>query len=270
MLNTVRYSQIVGLVAIDSATARHLGEIQEVWVDDEGQIQYLSCAQGFIPLVQVAGVSTQAVSTFGHLLAEPDDALSRLHRLPIQSTSHEINGWVEDFVFDWQTGEIAAYVLSGDIADPSGQATLQRFSAHEAATTSPRAVIAADDVKTIRVDAVVLEPGAPDRLRSEAEWLEGFLSEKSHAVRQLVHELSDRLHDVVSPHDKPETVHVKIKTVGEEMAAFDHADHSALQEAINILHGQWESLQQQIHRANGRTQSALDAAWKQLTGHKSA
>ncbi|MEL6138959.1 MAG: photosystem reaction center subunit H [Cyanobacteria bacterium J06628_6] len=270
MLSTVRYSQIVGLVAIDSATARHLGEIQEVWVNDAGRIEYLSCAQGFIPLLQVAGVSTQAVSTFGHLSDKPTDPLRRLHRLPIQSTLQEANGWVEDFVFDWQTGEIAAYVLSGDIAEPSGQVKLQRFTAHETEMTPRRAVIAADDVKTISVDAVVLEPGAPDRFRSEDEGLKGFLSEKSHAVRQLVHELSDRLHDVVSPHDEPETVRVKIKTVGEEMAASGHADHSALQEAVDFLHDQWDSLQQQIRQASHRTQSALNAAWKELTGHKSA
>ena len=270
MLSTVRYSQIVGLVAIDSATANHLGEVQEVWVNDAGRIRYLSCAQGFIPLLQVAGVSTQAVSTFGHLSADPPDPLYRLHRLPIQSTIHEPQGWVEDFVFDWQTGEIAAYVLSGDIVEPQGQVTLQRFTAHETATIPRRAVIAADDVRTIQVDAVVLEPGAPSRLRSEDEGLKGFLSEKSHAVRQLVHELSDRLHSVVSPHDEPETVRVKIKTAGEEMAASGHADHSVLQEAVDFLYDQWDSLQEQIRQASHRTQSALNAAWKQLTSHKSS
>ena len=269
MLNTVRYSQIVGLVAIDSATARHLGEIQEVWVNDEGRIEYLSCAEGFIPLLQVAGVSTQAVSTFGHLSEQPTESLRRLHRLPIQSTLQETHGWVEDFVFDWQTGEIAAYVLSGDIADPSGQVKLQRFTAHETKTVPHRAIIVADDVRTIQVDAVVLEPDAPDRLLSEDEGLKDFLSEKSHAVRQLVHEISDRLHDVVLPHDEPKTVRAKIKTMGEEMAASGHADQSTLQEAIDFLHDQWDSLQQQIRRASHRTHSALDAAWKQLTGHKS-
>ncbi|MEM9164676.1 MAG: hypothetical protein AAGC54_16620, partial [Cyanobacteria bacterium P01_F01_bin.4] len=171
------------------------------------------------------------------------------------------------FLFDWHTGEIAAYILAGDIANPLGKLTLQRFSTGEAPPAQHRAVLAPDDVKTITVAAVVLETGAPARLRSEAEGLKGFLSEKRHPVRQLVHELSERLHDLVSPHDQPEVVRVKIKTVGDEMAG--HDDHPALQEAIDFLHDQWESLQQQVRRASDRAQTALESAWEHLTGKPS-
>lgn len=266
MLNVIRYSQITGLVAIDSATAEYLGEIQEVWTDDAGNIVYLSCPRGYIPLLQIAGVSTQAVSTYGHLTLSPPSGLHRLHRLPVQSTFNKTNAWIEDFLFDWHTGEIAAYILSGDI---TGSMTLQRFATGETAPSPPRTVLAPDDIKTITVDAIVLETGAPDRLRNETEGLKDFLSEKSSPVRQLVHELSDRLHDLVSPHDQPEVVRVKIKTVGDEMAASGEHDHHALKEAVDFLHDQWDSLQQQIRRASDRAQGALESAWEHFTGRPS-
>ncbi len=139
MLNVIRYSQIVGLVAVDSATAEYLGEIQDVWVNDAGQIVYLSCSRGYIPLVQVAGVSTQAVSTYGHLTVTPPSGLHRLHQLPVKSPLQSPTGRIEDFLFDWHTGEVAAYSLTGDIANPAGNpTTLQRFSSGEMAPTSPR------------------------------------------------------------------------------------------------------------------------------------
>ncbi|ESA36651.1 photosystem reaction center subunit h [Leptolyngbya sp. Heron Island J] len=267
MLNIIRYSQIVGLVAVDGATAEYLGEIQDVWVNDAGQIVYLSCPRGYIPLLQVAGVSTQAVSTYGHLAVTPPSGLHRLHQLPVQSPLQQSRGRIEDFLFDWHTGEIAAYILTGDIAAPASKPTLQRFATSEVPTTHHRVVLAPDDVKTITVDAIVLESDVTDRFRSEAEGLKDFLSEKRHPVRQLVHELSDRLHDLVSPHDPPEVVRVKIKTVGDEMAAYH--DHQALKEAIDFLHTQWESLQQQIRRASNRAQHALESAWEHLTGKPS-
>ncbi len=267
MLNIIRYSQIVGLVAIDSTTADYLGEIQEVWTDDAGNIVYLSCPRGYIPLLQVAGISTQAVSTYGHLVTTPPSGLHRLHRLPVQSSLKQPSGWIEDFLFDWHTGEIAAYILSGDIT--GGPMKLQRFATEETAPSPPRTVLAPEDIKTITVDAIVLEEGRPDSLHNETEALKDFLSEKSHPVRQLVHELIDRLHDLVSPHDQPEVVRTKIKTVGDEMATSGDHDHDTLKEAIDFLHSQWESLQQQIHRASDRAQNALESTWEHLTGKPS-
>ena len=218
----------------------------------------------------MAGVSTQAVSTYGHLTVTPPRGLHRLHRLPVKSPDQP-RGWIDDFLFDWHTGEIAAYILAGDIAKPSKKLTLQRFSATEtpAEAASARVVLAPEDVKTITVDAVVLETDAPERFRSEAEGLKDFLSEKRHPVRQLVHEMSERLHDLVLPHDRPEVVRVKIKNVGDEMAASGHHDHHTLQEAIDFLHNQWESLQQQIRRASSRAQAAVESAWEHLTGKPS-
>jgi uncharacterized protein YrrD len=234
-----------------------LGEIQEVWADDTGHIAYLSSAVGYLPLAQVAGVSTQAVSTYGYLTVSPSSTLQQLHRLAVQlavqSASHEPIGWVEDFVFDWQTGAITAYILAGDIA----------------ATFDGPAILGPHDIQAITTKAVVLVADAPERLRSETEGLKGLLSEQRHQVRQLLHELGDRLHEMISPNDHPDVVRVKIQTLGDEMAASGHHEHHILQEAITLLHDQWESLQHHIHRASGRAQSALDAAWKQLTGKPS-
>lgn len=253
MLSAIRYSQIVGLVAVDSPTATHLGEVQEVWADETGHIVYLSSAADYIPLQQVAGISTQAVSTYGHLAIGPLSTLQRLHQLAVQSARHEPVGWIEDFVFDWHTGEITAYILAGDIATALGG----------------RAVLGPEDIQAITTEAVVLEEAAPERLRSEAEGLKGFLSEQQHQVRQLVHELGDRLHDMIAPDDRPDVVRVKIKTVGDEMAAAGHHEHHLLQAAIDWLHEQWEALQPHIQRAGTRAQSAWAAAWKSLTGKPS-
>lgn len=266
MLNVIRYSQIVGLVAIDSATADYLGAIQEVWTDEAGNIVYLSCPRGHIPLWQIAGVSTRAVSTYGHLAVTPPGGLYRLYQLPVQSSLKQPSGRIEDFLFDWHTGEIAAYILSGERAGP---ATLQHVATEETAPSPPRTVLVPEDIKTIAADAIVLEVGAPNYLRNETEGLEDFLSEKSSPVRQVVYELSDRLHDLVSPQDRPEVVRVKIKTVGDEISALGDHDHHTLNEAVDFLHDRWASLQQQIHRASNQAQQALEAAWEHLTGKPS-
>jgi hypothetical protein len=91
------------------------------------------------------------------------------------------------------------------------------------------------------------------------------LSEKSHQVRNLVNEISNRLHDLISPHDKPEVVRVKIKEVSDELASSGEHDNHTLKEASDFLHEQWQHLQQSISRAGSRAKSALDSAWKQLT-----
>ncbi len=48
-------------MAINSATACHLGEIQNSWVNTVERIEHLFCDQEFIPLLQVVGVNTQSV-----------------------------------------------------------------------------------------------------------------------------------------------------------------------------------------------------------------
>ncbi|MBF2020365.1 MAG: PRC-barrel domain-containing protein [Hydrococcus sp. C42_A2020_068] len=253
MFSVVRYSQIIGLIAVDSSTASRLGEVEEVWLDELGRIAYLSSAEGYLSLEQVSGVGTTAISIYGRIYdrAAPMN-LRRLHRLVMRSTLDEPLGWIEDFLFDWHTGEIVAYILAGDIAESFGG----------------RAVLYPEDVLEIVSERIVIREGAKDRLKSEAEGLKGFLSEKSDRVRHLVKIISDRLHDLISPHDKPEVVRVKIETVSDELANSDEHDRHALQEATDFLQEQWQHLQQSISRASSRAKSALDSAWKQIAGKR--
>ncbi|MBE7385664.1 MAG: PRC-barrel domain-containing protein [Leptolyngbya sp. SIO1E4] len=77
MLSVIRYSQMIGLATVDSATAKHLGEIQDIWVDEKGRIVYLSSDQGYIPLEQVAGINPQAVFTYGYLSIESPNSVAK-------------------------------------------------------------------------------------------------------------------------------------------------------------------------------------------------
>jgi sporulation protein YlmC with PRC-barrel domain len=250
MLNVVRRSQIVGLTLIDSASTSRLGEVEDVWLDEQGRIAYLSGAVGYIPLEQIAGIGTQAISTYGTLVIESPLNLQQLHQLTVQSPLGESLGWVEDFLFDWQTGEVVAYILAGDITEPLGE----------------RAVLFPTDVQEITTERVVIQEQAQGQLKRESEGLKGFLSEKSQQVQHLVKVISDRLHSVIAPHDKPEVVRVKVKEVSDELAATGHHDHNALQEATAYLQEQWHSLQQSLERAGSRAKIAIGQAWKQLTG----
>lgn len=252
MLNIIRRSQIVGSRVIDSATAAQLGYLEEVWSDELGHVAYLSGEVGYLSLAQVSGVGGDAVSVFHRLAIAPPPNLRRWYRRPVQSSLGLPLGWVEDFLFDWHTGEISAYILAGDIAAPFGD----------------RAVLFPEDVEAIVAEAIIVREGSEDRLKSESEGLKGFLSEKSRQVQDLVHTMGDRLHDLISPQDKPEVVRVKIKDASDELAASGHHDRPALQEATDFLHHQWESLQHSISRAGQRAKSALDRAWTNLAGEK--
>lgn len=257
MLNLIRYSQMVDLVAIDCGTSDYLGPIRDVWVDNTGRLVYLSSDRGYIPLIQVAGVSTQAVSTRGLLVQNPPPVIHPLKKLPITASIkdhlEDLDGWVEDFLFDWQTGEVTHYILAGKIAKEMGD----------------RAVLAAENVKTITAKAVVIEEDAQSHLQNEAKGLRGFLSEKQYQVRQLVHELSDRLHNQISAEDTPQAVHIKIKAAGDDIVATNHPDQHLLEEATDFLHDQWENLQRSVRQANSRTQQAISSTWKQLTTNSS-
>ena len=250
MINVVRYSQIVGLVTVDSSTSLRLGEVEEVWLDSSGRIAYLSGVAGYLPLEQVAGIGTSAVSTYGHLVVNAPMNLYRLHQLAVRSAVGEPLGWVEDYLFDWHTGEIVAYILAGEIADAFGE----------------RAVLLPKDVRAIASETLIIREDAKSRLSSEAEGLKGFLSEKSHQVRHLVQAIVDRLHDLISDRDRPEVVRVKIKMVSDELASSGEHDRHVLAEATDFLHEQWQHLRQSIGRAGSRAKVALDSAWKQLAG----
>jgi len=249
MLNIIRYSQVIGLVAVDSSMNGHLGEVEEIWLDDAGRIKYFSSSEGYLPLEQVSGIGDRAVSTYGRLVMLRPGPLHRLHGLAVQSSMGEPLGRIDDFLFDWQTGQIAAYLLTGDIAAPFGG----------------RAVLAPEDVREIVVERLTIRAGGEQQLTSEAGGLEGFLSEQSQQVRQLVRVMGDRLHDLITPEDRPEAVRVKIKQVSDELAGSDGNDRDALTAATQFLHDRWESLQQSISRTSHRTKAALESAWKQLT-----
>lgn len=250
MLNIVRRSQIQGLIAMDSSTISHLGEVEEVWLDATGKVTYLSGSAGYLPLEQVANISNTALSTYGRLDVDAPTNLRHLDQLEVQSSLGEPLGWVEDFLFDWHTGEIAAYILAGRLAESLGE----------------YAVLYPEDVQEITVGHLVIREGAQDHLKPESEGLQGFLSEKSQQVQHLVKVIGDRVHHLISPQDRPEVVRVKVKAVSDEIAASNHHDHNALQEATAYLHEQWESLQESISRSGNRAKTALDSAWKHLTG----
>jgi len=252
MVNVVRRSQMVGLMTMDTGTASRFGTVEEVWIDDTGRVAYLAGTQGYVPLEQVSVVGPDAVLTYSRTLLEPSANLRQLHRIAIRSSLGDSLGWVEDFLFDWETGDIAAYILGGDIGGPFGG----------------RAVLYPQDVEVIEAEAVVLREGAPERLKNESEGLKGFLSEKSQQVKNLVKTMGDRLKSLVSLQDKPEVVRVKIKEVRDELETSGGHDKNALQEATEFLQDEWESFQQSLNRAGDRVKKALDSAWKHLTGKK--
>ncbi|MBD2678595.1 MULTISPECIES: photosystem reaction center subunit H [Nostoc] len=260
MLNVVRRSQIIGWIAIDSSTANSFGELEEVWLDDSGRIAYFSGGETYLPVKRIAGVGMGAVSVYYPPVEDTPENLRRLHEITVESTLGEPLGWVEDFLFDWQTGEIAAYIVAGEIAAPFGG----------------RAVLYPEDVEEIAINKVIISEDVKHQLEAESEGLKGFFSEKSQQVQHLVHIIGvgvarrrHRLDHLISPSDKPEVVRVKIKEVSDEVAGSTNHPHHALQEATEFLQEQWHSLQQSITRAGERAKASLDAAWKQIHQIKS-
>lgn len=251
MMNVIRRSQMIGLMAIDRSTATGYGRIDEVWVDESGRVSYFSSDQGYVPLEEVAVVGPDAVLSYSDLgLDMPHNSFRQLHRVPIRiSRASDPVGWIEDFLFDWETGDIVAYILEGDITSPFGD----------------RAVLFPDDVEVIDTDAVVIREGGKDRLKSEAEGLKGFLSEKSQQVKHFVKRMRDRAQSLIKPDDKPETVRVKIKQVSDELTASGKHDHHAVRKATEFLQEQWQQLQHRAAKAGTRMKKAFDQAWQRLT-----
>jgi uncharacterized protein YrrD len=252
MLNIIRRSQIVGATVIESSTAHHLGQVKEVWLDESGRVAYLSGDSGYLSLTQISGVGEKSVTVFHGLAIEMPENLRSGYLLPVRSALGTPLGWVDDFLFDWQTGDVAAYVLMGSPPTPVGY----------------RFVLFAEDTEAEGLDAIIVREGMKYPLKNEAEGLSGFLSEKSRQVQELVRTMSDRLHHVLTPKDKPEVVRIKIKDVSNELATSGHHDRHALHEATEFLHAQWDSLQRSISRTSHRATNALDSAWNQLTGNK--
>ncbi|HSM83367.1 MAG TPA: hypothetical protein VLS96_16900 [Nodosilinea sp.] len=254
MFTVVRHSQIRGLKAVDGATVSNLGEIEAVWLDDTGNVAYLSGREGYLPLNQVADISQQALSAYGRLMVEAPGHLQPLHELRVQSFWGDVLGWVDDFLFDWHTGEIAAYVLAGRSVEPLGE----------------HAVFYPEDVEELAPDYVRLKENAYEDLKPESEGLEHFFSERSQPVQQLVGIMHHRLYPLLLPQDGPDTVQVKIKDVSDELAASGEHDPRALQEATALLHNQWESLLHGLSRSGQRAKAALAAARRHLLGKPQA
>jgi uncharacterized protein YrrD len=240
MLNVVRRSQIIGLMTIDSSSAYRFGDVEEVWLDEGGRIAYLSSEGEYLPLEQIAGVGMGAISVYHRLIVAPGANLRRLHQFVIESSEGELLGWVEDFLFDWHTGEVLALIVAGEIA----------------ASFGGRAVLYPEDVDEIAWETIIVGEEVLDKLKSESEGLKGFLSEKSQQVKTSVQMIVDRLHHLLTPDDKPEVVRVKIKQVSDELASSGNHEYHTLQEATEFLQEQWHSLQQSISRASSRAKSA--------------
>lgn len=251
MMNVIRRSQIIGLITMDGSTASKYDRVEEVWLDESGRVVYLGGSDRFTPLEQVSIVGDDAVLTYSSTSFEPLDNLLHLNQMQVSYSASDPLGWVEDFLFDWSTGEIAAYILGGDIAEPFGG----------------KAVLFPDDIETIDAEAIVIKEEAKNRLQSETEGLKGFISEKSQQVKYLVRKMSDRLSSLIHPQDEPEVVHIKIREVSDELAESGKHDRDALKEATEFLQDKWSELQYSIGRASKRMRSALDSSWQQLT-HK--
>jgi uncharacterized protein YrrD len=252
MLSIIRRSQILGLKAIDPARTSSFAKVEEVWLDDRGRVLYLSDGDIYLPLERVSEVEPDIVLVYS---TEPVNVRANLHRidrLAVESSSGETIGWIEDFLFDWQTGEIVAYIVGGEIASPFGEL----------------AVLSPEDIETIAAEAIIIKEGATERLKTESEGLKGFLSERSQQVQNLVRTIAERLHHLTAPDDRPEVVRIKIEEVSKELENSGKHELDALKEAKEFIGEQWQSLQQSIDRASRKAKSALDSAWKQLSGKK--
>lgn len=247
-MNVIRRSQIIGLIAMDGSTANKYDLIEEVWVDPAGRVIYLGGSAGYIPLEQISVIGEDAVLTYDNSFAEPLDNLLHLNRLEVSYPESDPLGWVEDFLFDWSTGDIAAYVVGGDIAEPFGG----------------RAVLFPDAVKTIDATAVIIKEEATSPFQGESEGLKNFISEKSQQVKHLVQKMSNRLHSLIHPQDEPEVVHIKIREVSDQLADSGKHDRDVLREATEFLQDKWSDLQRSISCNHERMRSALDSAWHKL------
>jgi uncharacterized protein YrrD len=249
MLNIVRRSQVVGLIAIDQSRATNLGSIEEVWLDQSGRVSFFSSTTRYLPLEQISRVGTDGISTYGDLAVSEPEHVHQLYQSPVSSTQGDRLGWVDDFLFDWQSGDIAAYILVGDVASPWSKRVVL-FPEGVISVSNAGLIVKADSEKT--------------QLQEESEGLQAFLSEKSQQVRKLVQMLGDQLHSLISSQDKPDVVRVKIRQASDELANSAEIDHSALQEATTFLQEHWQSFQQGISHTSTRLKNAIEQAWRYL------
>ena len=246
MLNVVRRSHIVGLSTMDKTTATQYDRVEQVWLNEDRKVVYLKGTKGYIPLEQISVVG-DAVLTYGNKMVQSPQNLRRVDRLEVSTLTSAPMGWVEDFLFDWESGDVVAYVLGGTIAESYG-GTMILFP---------------DDIKIIDGEVIILKEGAKNRLKSEKEGLKGFLSEKSHQVKNTVRKMSHRLRESIDADDKAEVIKTKIVQTSEELE--DSVDKQTLAEAIEFLQSKWQELQQTAISAGRRVKSAANVAQKELT-----
>lgn len=189
MLNAVCHSQILGLVTVDSSTSSHLGKVEDVWVDRSGKVAYLSGCGGYLPLTQVAEVSTFGIAIAGSLLPESPANLYQLNHRVLQSRAGECLGWVEDFLFNWQSGEILSYVLSGDIARPFGGQT----------------VVTAEEMQELAVLGIGIRTGASPHGLKQSQGYWEFWRGLSQTVVDCLERMSNYLQGRISLQNPPAT-----------------------------------------------------------------
>lgn len=252
MFNIIRYSQVVGLSAVGNTTNSHLGNVEEIWLDESGYVTYLSSRQRYWSLNQVASVGRGTISVDRPLLVAAPPHLHHGYQLPVRTKIGETLGWVEDFLFDWHTGEIVAYILAGEIAIYLGE----------------RAILLPGDIEKYTPEALIIPEGARNLLKPELEGSKDFICEKSDQVKFLIHEITDRLQRLFSLNDGPDKLQIKIQQVSEDLASTNEYDQRHLAEATELLHDQWASLQHGFNRNLNLAQTALEKAWKEILSQK--
>ena len=78
MINVVRRSQIIGLLTINGSTGSHLGETEEVWLDEWGGGTYFSSGSRYLPLDRVFVVKPDIVRASSKAKATLDAAWKEL------------------------------------------------------------------------------------------------------------------------------------------------------------------------------------------------
>jgi uncharacterized protein YrrD len=247
MITVIRHSQAVKLKIRDNETGLIVDRIVDVWLDRTKRVAYLSSIEGYIRLQQITSIEANIAVGDRWLVNAPVNLIN-LHCLTIRSSSQEYLGWIEDFLFDWQTGEIVAYIIAGDIAADFGG----------------RAVLFPQDIAAINADSIILKTDANERLQSESIGMQSFLCDKSQQVKNLVKSLGTRACNMIFSSDPPDMVRLKIEIVSNTMAIDDRCDRLALIEATQFVQQYWQILQESLNRSHNWATAALETAWKEI------
>jgi sporulation protein YlmC with PRC-barrel domain len=251
MLNLIRRSQVVGLMTIEKENNTFLDRVKEVWSDPTGRVAYLSCTKGYARLQQVTETASNAIYTCDRWRSvKTPSNLRCLHRLNVYSLRREYVGWVKDFIFDWQTGEIKAYILAGKI---TGRCRFNR-----------KVVLLPEDVEVMEANGIVIKHNAQKRIKSASEGLKGFLCEKSPQVQKLVKYMSDRLYPYISVEDRSDVISFKIYLFANELSLDPTYNRHELFKATEFVQKYWKDIAYSLNHSKEVAQSSLEEAWKQI------